>query len=209
MADKKKGTSWKFFSSEMVGIAFAVILALWLEGWYEDFQRKERADEFLERIKIEVSQNRDDLASAIDGTQESIDGIGKVFASGDVTFRTLAPFLEIEGGSTTSSAWTTAQMTQAISEMPVETVTSLAIIYDSQAYYADYLNYFFQQYADLTIGIRIGESRLVSARKFQQHLSITNSLARQVLENYDAFLGIKPEEAATPEEAAPSEKVES
>ncbi|PCI60019.1 MAG: hypothetical protein COB37_10305 [Kordiimonadales bacterium] len=206
MAGKKQGTSWRFFSTEMVGIVFAVILALWLEGWYEDFQRRERADDYLERIRVEVSQNREDLNSAINGTQENIDGIAKVFAGGEVTMGRLAPFLEIEGGSTTNSAWTTAQMTQAISEMPVETVTSLATIYDSQAYYAKYLNFFFQQYADLTIDMQSGNNTAMTARKFQQHLSISNSLARQLLQNYDTFLGINAEEAPKQEETAPSAK---
>ena len=98
MAAKKQGTSWRFFSTEMVGIVFAVILALWLEGWYEDFQRRERADDFLERIRVEVSQNREDLNSAIMARRKTSTASPKFLQAVTCRWERSRPFSKLKAG---------------------------------------------------------------------------------------------------------------
>jgi hypothetical protein len=72
--------------------------------------------------------------------------------------------------------------------MPLATVGTLASLYDTQAYYADYLKFFFQRYIDLVTEIEADPDNRVLIRKFRQHLSITNVLAEQLLDQYDTFL---------------------
>ncbi len=109
-------------------------------------------------------------------------------ASGDIAINQIAQHLIISGGSTSDAAWRSAQMTQAIGHMPIETVSVLARLYDSQAYYADYVRFIFQRYTELTIAAQRPEDAHEAIQMFQQHLAIANSLASQLLEQYDAFL---------------------
>lgn len=189
MANSSK-LDWRKAGAEVAAIVFAVLLALWLEGWREDLERQERAEEFLVRIHAEVSQNRTDLMGAVVENAERIDGLGVVLADNDVTLQRIAPFLEISGGATIDAAWQSAQMTMATSDMPVETVAVLSALYDTQAYYANYLQSFFHQFTDLVVAAQNEESSRTAIQTLRLHLQITNDLAEQTIRRYDNFLGL-------------------
>ncbi len=187
---KKQGSSfdWRKVGAEVGAIVFAVLLALWLEGWREDVERQERADLFLNRIKTEVQENRDDLRSAMTENQAYIDGLKAVLDSEQIEFTDLMPFIQAESASTQDAAWQSAQMTQTIANMPADAVASLAKVYDLQDEYVDYMRMFFQRFIDMVMEMRAEESRELGAQRFRQHLSVSNSLAEQLLTGYDAFL---------------------
>lgn len=188
MTNKNSAFEWKTASFEVMAIVFAVLLALWLEGWREDIERQERADVFLDHIRVEIEQNRSELESAMASNQSSIDGISSFLASDSFDFADIAQFVQINGASTRNAAWQSAQMTQSITSMPNETVTMLAGIYDTQGYYADYMRVFFQRFTDLAMDMRLEETRDTALRTFRQHLAVSNSLAQQLIEEYDAYL---------------------
>ena len=192
MAKESFAARWGKAGFEVTGIVFAVLLALWLEGWREDVERQERADNHLERIRAEVRQNHEGLIEAINDNQSYVDGLGAAITAEDLSLNIIAPYLQISGGSTTNSAWRSAQMTQSIGNMPIQTVTDLAALYDTQSYYANYLSAFFNQYTDLVIAAQDDEKKLVAVRTIRQHLMITNSLAQQAIDQYENFLGIQP-----------------
>lgn len=188
MAKQSSRFEWRKAGFEVFAIVFAVLLALWLEGWREDVERQERADLFLDRIRAEISQNRENLKETIQQHEEYMAGLEAAIKEGDTSIETVGPFLQIEGSATNSSAWQSAKMSQSISQMPPETVADLASIYDTQAYYGNYLAFFFQNYTDLATAIEMGDASKLHARKFYRHLDVTNTLAEQLLRRYDAFL---------------------
>lgn len=208
MATEKKRKSWRDLGAEMIGIIFAVLLALWLEGWREDIERQDRADDFLVRIQVEVNENRDSLKSAITANQRNIDGLTNALKAEKVEFEVLANFLEFDAGATRSAAWNSAQMTRSISEMPVETTTTLAALYDTQAYFADYVRVFLRQYTDLTVAMQHGSDPRTAAQKFVMHMAIVNSLATQAVSVYDTFLGPEAATEAEDEPLTDAEKVQ-
>lgn len=195
MANSSK-LDWRKVGAEVGAIVFAVLLALWLEGWREDIERQERADDFLERIHAEVSQNRIDLIGAVAENAERIKGLGATLADDEVTLQRVAPFLEISGGATINAAWQSAQMTMATSDMPVETVAVLSALYDTQAYYANYLQFFFQRFTDLVVAAQNQTSSRTAIQTLRLHLQITNDLAEQTIRRYDSFLGLSVDEEA-------------
>ena len=187
---KNSTLDWRKAVFEGVAIVFAVLLALWLEGWREDVERAERADAFLERIRAEVAQNRESLVNAIAEHEAYMAGLNKALDEGDVSIQTVGPFLQIEGGATSDAAWRSAQLSQSVTAMiPLETLSSLSALYETQGYYTDYLNFFFQDYVNLITEIENGTDARKNAQKFQRHLSVTNSLGEQLLARYDNFLG--------------------
>lgn len=179
---------WGKAGAEIVGIVFAVLLALWLEGWREDVEMQERADDFIARITLEVTENQSGLKDAVAENNVRIAGLRTALANGDIAIDQIGQYLVISGGSTSHAAWQSAQMTEAIGHMPIETVSVLARLYDSQAYYADYMRFIFQRYTELTTAAQRPADAREALRMFQQHLSIANSLAEQLLAQYDAFL---------------------
>ena len=188
MAKETITARWGKAGFEIVGIVFAVLLALWLEGWREDVELQQRADDHLTRIRAEITENRSSVQSSIIDHRALIEGLDAALDADGINMNDVGPYLKIEGGSTSDASWRSAQLSQSINQIPLETMGNLAALYDTQAYYIDYLNYFFQQYVDMVTEIEAAPSNRVLIRKFRQHLSITNVLAEQLLDRYDTFL---------------------
>lgn len=192
MSDKKD-LQWRGIVFEAIAIVFAVLLALWLEGWREDIEQKERADDFLARIQSEVQQNYTELSQAIVENEEQIEGLKAALDDGDLSLERIGPFLQISGGSTVSSAWQSAQMTRATSAMPVETVAQLAVIYDTQTYYANNLQSLFDHFADLIVASQNEATQREAVLKMIVRLQVLNDFADQTVRRYRLFLGIAEE----------------
>ena len=172
----------------MLGIIFAVLLALWLENWMQETELQSQADEILIRIEQEIRANKNDLEDAIKDNEASIVGIQGVLNSEDRDLSRLGGFFIISAGATSDSAWESAKMTKALTMMPLDTVAQLAEIYDTQDYYKEYAIFVIQDYASLVSSIQFNEDVDKSSIKFIQHLAIINALARQLVASYDAYL---------------------
>lgn len=188
MANKQQSVNWKSALLEVAGIVFAVLLALWLEGWREEQEQYRQAQENLGRVIAEIQQNRADLITSIAVHQSYIDALSTALKEEEALLDALAPYLKIDGGTTSDAAWQSARMSASVGKIPPEVTMQLAAVYDTQAYYADYLNFFFQRYIDLISNIENDADYRVPTRKFVRHLSVTNSLADQLLERYDGLL---------------------
>lgn len=178
----------------MFSIIFAVLIALWLEAEYDDREMNQRADQMLLRIEAEIKGNKTDIDSAIKNNQENIKLLSEALEQQSYTFGLVKEGFQISAGSSSDAAWVSAQMTDTLSVMPIDTVTQLANLYDSQRYYVSYARFFIEQYTDLTSEAQAPDSGKVAAAKFLQHLRIMNSLAEQLVVNYNAYLKIEVKE---------------
>lgn len=192
---------------EILGIVFAVLLALWLESWRDDLELEARADAAHERVRAEIETNRGELTESIANNVANIKGIRAVLEAvasdgqdrmpEDLITR-LSPHLSISSSSMSDSAWTSAKMTEVLGKIPADKVVQLAALYDTQLYYRDYARFFMREYTDLTIEIQSGEKPLQAAQKFVQHLAILNSIGEQLIGSFDRFLETpQPDEPAT------------
>lgn len=188
MVDKTEKVNWRRASLEVASIVFAVLLALWLEGWREDNEQDDMARENLDRVVTEITQNRTDLIASIALHKSYISALSDALNEETLSFNLLAPHLKVDGGTTSNAAWQSARLSTSVSRISPEVTVELAALYDTQAYYADYLNFFFQQYIDLISDIEESPSSGAATRKFIRHLAVTNALAQQLLDRYDNFL---------------------
>ena len=188
MADKTASFNWRSATLEVASIVFAVLLALWLEGWREDIEHQHQAQENLDRVIAEVQQNRSDLIESTALHETYIEALSAALKDDDVSLSKLGPYLKVDGGATSDAAWQSARLSVSISRIPTDVTMQLAALYDTQAYYADYLNFFFQRYIDLISEIQDGPTPDVATRKFARHLAVTNLLASQLIRRYDQFL---------------------
>ncbi len=190
-SEKKVNVSWAKLAAEMAGIVFAVLLALWLEGWWAEAEQQAHADDMLERIFVEVSENREELLEAIAINTRNIETLNAYLEDKSMELKAIQSAVTISAGSTSDAAWSSAKMTQAVSRMPSEIVGDLAGLYDTQSYYADYTRFFFRQFSDLVTVMQHDEKPRLAVQKFELHLSIMNSLGQQALEKYDEYLKSK------------------
>jgi len=178
----------KRIAVEMASIIFAVLIALWLENWWSAIELQQRSEQMLLRIGAEVSNNHTELKIAMSENTKNVEAITKALDKDTFIFADIATFLRISAGSTSDSAWSSAQMTETLGVMPIDTVTELANLYDTQEYYANYARFFVEQYTDLTMEAQNVSSGKIAAKKFLQHLQILNTLAIQLVASYEAFL---------------------
>lgn len=183
--------NWVKLLTEMSSIIFAVLLALWVESWMEEQDLKDQADAALIHITAEIKANNQDTKDAIKVNQQSIEGIRKLLNGDEINMKILAPFFSISAGSTSNSAWESAKMSPAMSIIPLEVVSELASIYDTQNYYTSYVNFVFQEVTNLSSNIIFDENAKQSAQKFAQHIAMINALATQLVESYDGYLDTK------------------
>lgn len=184
----KKQINFVKMLTEMTSIIFAVLLALWLENWMSERELQSQATVMLSHINAELTNNRQELTTAIVDNEKNIEGLKNFLNDDLVDINKLAPFLIISAGSTSNSAWESAKMTRTIGMMPIEVVTQLTKIYDTQEYYSSYVNFVFQQYTDLTTNIQFNLNAKHSTQKIVQHLAITNAFATQLLDSYETYL---------------------
>lgn len=184
----KTKINWNKTSIEMVSIIFAVLLALGLEGWMQDRELTERANQMLVRVTAEIRVNRQELKVAVTENQTYVDGLMAGLSSDQLKFSAIAPFFKMSAGSTSNAAWSSAKMTNVISMMPVDTLNDIASIYDTQDYYLQYAQALMLQFADMSINVQNPDHTKDITMKFVTHLKILNSLAEQLNAKYDAFL---------------------
>ncbi|NVJ98369.1 MAG: hypothetical protein HWE25_09465 [Alphaproteobacteria bacterium] len=187
----KNTINWRKASVEIAGIVFAVLLALWLEAWRDDMELQDRADEALERVHAEISQNRIDMIDSNKLNLRNLEALRKAMREEGSTIDTLGPYLHISSASLSDSSWTSAKMTEVLGKMPMETIGELAALYETQQYFTEYARFLMKEYTELTSDIQFGPDREKAAVKFAQHLAIMNSLGEQLVQTYDDFLKVE------------------
>ncbi len=187
MADTSK-IDFKKIAVEMFSIIFAVMLALGIEDWMQDRERDDRAALMMERITAEVQNNRDELKKAIADNNKFAEGLKKALRKENTIFEDVSPFIQMSAGSINNSAWSSAQMTNVITYMPIETVGQLASLYDTQSYYTKFAQGFIQGFADYSVGVQQPDQMKMVTKKFITNLMIMNSLASNIVDGYDTFL---------------------
>ncbi|HSG50379.1 MAG TPA: hypothetical protein VLA43_21305 [Longimicrobiales bacterium] len=114
---------------EAVSVVFAVLIALGVDEWRENRQYQELAERALGTIQAELAANREELASSMEANRTLRDRVSE--AARD----TVLPEdfnINYEYSLVSSSAWETAQVTQATQFMDLERVQRLARIYNLQ-----------------------------------------------------------------------------
>jgi type II secretory pathway pseudopilin PulG len=114
---------------EAAMVVLAVVIALGVDEWREGQQQRELASRALQVVMAELEANRAELADNLPPNQALLESVieadraGELGEDFDLTF---------EYSLISSSAWETAQVTQATHFMPLEHVQRLATLYGLQ-----------------------------------------------------------------------------
>jgi hypothetical protein len=110
-------------------VVLAVVIALAVDEWREDHQQRELAERALQVVVAEIESNRAELLRNTPSNEALLEAVvaadraGEVPDDFDLTF---------EYSLISSSAWETAQVTQALHFMSLGQVESLAKLYGLQ-----------------------------------------------------------------------------
>lgn len=114
---------------EAAMVVFAVLVALGAQEWWEERERYELADRAMTQILDEIQSNIGELDEARERNQEFLSSVIAADQAGELP----SDFdLVFEYSLLSTSAWETAQMTQATQYLPLGRVQELARLYGLQ-----------------------------------------------------------------------------
>ena len=119
---------------EAASVAFAVLLAFWVDEWRQERQERELAARARTAIVAELSANRDELRASLAAHQRTLDSLPELIrrVAGDSVARLNVGLLVPE---LSSAAWRTAQATEAATLMDYTWLLRVSRAYDIQELY--------------------------------------------------------------------------
>jgi len=172
---------------EAISVVFAVSLALAINEWRQGREEGRIASEAMDRLRIEIQQNHDNLAGVLDEQAGAIDVLAAVIEDlvagrepdGDLAFN-------FRTEQVRSAAWETALLTQAVRFIDFELVSSAADIYELQELVSAGVQRVLDRMS--TLGASEGEQLVRDLRLVHGAASQLLALERQLVRRYEAFL---------------------
>ena len=180
---RRLGRSLPRLLLEMLGVVFAVLVALAADEWRESHELAQRAATARAGVLAELRANRAELErtqAGLDSTASRLEAAVRADTSGD------GPGLsvDLELPDFSDAAWRITQVTDAASRLDFAWLTRVARIYAAQQLYADVRGDVVSTMGALgTSGPEPGIARLSG------QLRILLQLHRQLMDDYDEVLG--------------------
>jgi hypothetical protein len=168
---------------DVIGVVFAVLVALAADEWRENRELRQRADRAQAAVLAELRANRAEL----ERTRPSIDSTETMLAEGaGILAEGRAPTmkLDLEFPDFSDAAWRITQVTDAASRLDFDWLTRIARIYETQQLYGEERSAILQTLGGFGTG---GQSAPIS--RLRNEVAILRQLHDQLLERYDQLLG--------------------
>ncbi len=194
MLDTLKKIPFKRVLLEIISVVFAVLLALGVNEWRKNLENEQLSRQALVNIVLEIEANKSDI----------VNGLAEHKQLSTYLDSTLKAYKEVEKGESNavkksfrfsyehsvlnSTAWNSAQITQAVKFMDYETISALSTIYELQAIYKDHGKEVIAAMGKVAYHEAEFKSFL-KANIFNVRISI--NIEESLVEAYDAFLAGK------------------
>lgn len=120
---------------EAAFVFFAVLVALGAEEWRENRQRDELADRALQNVLLEMGENRDAIERNQSENAEALERLRTALGELESGGRPDDLSINYQAALTSSAAWETARMSQAVHYLDFEVMSDLAGIYELQDFF--------------------------------------------------------------------------
>lgn len=178
----KKQSIWKIVF-EFLSIVFAVLLALGLNSYKQNFDLKKESKVLTEKILIECRKNLTKLDTVIYQNQDF-----RMYLDSVRTLEKVDGFrFDFSNELLSSSAWQFTQVSRSFQLMDQSFLDDATELYEVQNYYMDISNQMFQNLGDMIMKIdEAGSKNIIST----SHYYLTNILqsADQLQKMYRNFL---------------------
>ena len=127
--------SYKSAAIEVISVVFAVLFALGVNAWYDDYKNKQFADEALVKIIKEISLNTDELKAQKLELDSLIPNLDRYifFLEGNKIQESID--LDFEHPTFYTTAWETAKITDVIRDMNYDKVLEINAVYEGLSFY--------------------------------------------------------------------------
>jgi hypothetical protein len=167
---------------EMLGVVFAVVVALAADEWREDRDLTERAATARQAVLAELAANRDEVERTRESMDSAVARLGEAVRGIEAGESTPVD-VDLELPDFSDAAWRITQVTDAASRLDFAWLTRVARVYAAQDLYADVRGEVVRTMASLgSSGPDPGITRL------RNQLGIMLQLHRQLVDDYDAVL---------------------
>ena len=132
---------------EFISVSFAVLFALLLNQWREDYNHEKLADKTIINIKKELSENSEILDTYIPKHKTTLREIDSLIAIAYKDENTSNKNIDLT--IMNSSAWEMAKITNAVFYMNFDLVNNLSKVYKLQAYYESIVKQYILKDSDI------------------------------------------------------------
>lgn len=133
MTKKKLNFSKLIF--EFISISFAVLIALFVNQWREDYNNDKLGEKAVYNIQEELKENKGIMVQLVPYHKSVLSDIDSLIIISEKDKINTDKINSIELTLISSSAWEMAKMTKAIFYMDFDDVNNLAKVYNLQTYY--------------------------------------------------------------------------
>jgi hypothetical protein len=140
MNNKKLNTRRLIF--EFISVTFAVLFALFVSQWRENYNNDKLADKAILNIGIELEKNKEDISLSIPKHKSALAYIDSLLLVNENSDLSINEPISIELMIMSSSAWEMSEITNAIYYLDFEDVNDLAKVYDLQSYYESIVKHY-------------------------------------------------------------------
>ena len=140
MNDKKLNIRRLIF--EFISVTFAVLFALFVSQWRENYNNDKLAEKAVLNIGIELEKNKEDISLSIPKHKSTLAHIDSLLIVNENSGIPINESISIELMIMSSSAWEMAEITNAIYYLDFEDVNDLAKVYDLQSYYESIVKHY-------------------------------------------------------------------
>lgn len=153
---KSKRINFSKLIFEFMSVSFAVLIALFVNQWREDYNNGKLAEKAIYNIQEELKENKGLMVQFIPHHKSVLSDIDSLILIAEKNNTYADSINSIEVTLISSSVWEMAQITKAIFYIDFDDVNNLAKVYNLQSYYESIVeqyiltnSYNYQDNADL------------------------------------------------------------
>ncbi|MEM7414064.1 MAG: hypothetical protein AAF389_01125 [Gemmatimonadota bacterium] len=120
-------------AAEVGMVVFAVIVALWFEGWNEERELRERATEARAAVELEIRANLLEFERTGEALDRTAAQLSEAIDAG--TMAALEGSIEFELAEVSSAAWRAAQLSEAARYLDYEWLIAVSRAYEAHEVY--------------------------------------------------------------------------
>ena len=182
-----RNIKWSSLIMEKGSVVFAILVALWVNQFQQDYENKNKAKEQQKRILEEVGQNLRVLEPHFARNDNLLISARKLIEEKKNREQDPGPQYVTLGysfGSLESTEWEVAKLTGVIIYMESDDISILSNIYLDQALYSDH-------WSSLTKKFALGSLDINSTKETNEYLGViqfTNSVSTRLIDGYKRYL---------------------
>jgi len=127
---------------EFISVSFAVLIALLVNQWREEYNNGKLAEKAIYNIKQELQENKDVMAILIPSHKSTLSHIDSIIGREEKNISTVDSNILIDVTLISSSAWEMAEITNAIFYLDFDDANKMAKVYNLQSYYESIIKQF-------------------------------------------------------------------